>query len=72
MLTVVILLGGHDLDILEGAVCSVVVSVTARNACAVTHDDWGGGQLCQTLVLAIHSQLLCKIHTWHQMTRHNV
>lgn len=61
MLTVLVLLdGGHDLDVLEGAVCCVVVSVATGNACAVAHGDRGGGQLCQALVLAVHRQLICK------------
>lgn len=55
---VVLLAGGHDLDVLEGAVCCVVVSVATGNAGAVAHCDWGGGQLCQALVLSIHRQLI--------------
>lgn len=62
MLPVVVLLdGGHDLDVLEGAVCCVVVSVATGNARAVAHGDRGGGQLGQALVLAVHRQLVCKI-----------
>ena len=43
-LTVVLLLDGcHDLDILKGAVCCVVVRVATGDACAVAHGDGGGG-----------------------------
>ncbi|TNN36055.1 hypothetical protein EYF80_053783 [Liparis tanakae] len=31
--------GGHDLDVLKGAVCRVVVGVAAGDACAVAHGD---------------------------------
>lgn len=55
---VVLLDGGHDLDVLEGAMCCVVVRVATGNACAVAHSDRGGGQLSQALVLAIHRQLV--------------
>lgn len=58
LMEVVLFDGGHDLDVLEGAVCCVVVSVATGNACAVAHGDWGGGQLCQALVLAVHRQLV--------------
>lgn len=63
----VLLDGCHDLDILKGAVCCVVVRVATGNARAVAHCDGGGGQLCQTLVLAVHRQLTCKakIHTYN-------
>lgn len=54
-------LGGHDLNVLERTVCCSVVSVTAGNAHAVTHDHRRGGQLCQTLVHAINGQLIWKI-----------
>lgn len=62
MLKVVVLLdGGHDLYVLEGAVCCIIVSVAAGNACSVAHGDRGRGQLSQALVLAVHCQLICKI-----------
>lgn len=50
--------GGHDLDVLKGAVCRVVVSVATGNAGAVAHGDRAGGQLRQALVLAVHRQLV--------------
>lgn len=56
-------LGGHDLDVLEGAVRCGVVSVAAGNAGAVTHHDRRGGQLCQTLVHAVNCRLIWKIQT---------
>lgn len=66
MLTVVVLLdGGHDLYVLEGAVCSVIVSVATGNACAMAHSDRGRGQLRQALVLAIHCQLIWKVQPRH-------
>lgn len=52
--------GGHELDVLQGAVRSVVVSVAAGDAGAVAHGHRGGGQLRQALVLAVHRQLVCK------------
>lgn len=58
MTTVVLLGGGHDLDVLEGAVCCVVVSVATGDAGAVANGDRGGGQLRQALVLAVHRQLI--------------
>lgn len=58
---VVLLAGGHDLDVLQGAVCRVVVSVATGDAGAVAHGDRGGGQLRQALVLAVHRQLVCKV-----------
>lgn len=66
----VLLGGGHDLDVLEGAVCCVVVSVATGNAGAVAHGDRGSGQLRQALVLAVHRQLICKIqqHTLQHAT----
>lgn len=61
MLAVLVLLdGGHDLDVLEGAVRCIVVGVATGNAGAMAHSDWGGGQLCQALVLAVHCQLVWK------------
>lgn len=62
-------LGGHDLNVLERTVSRSVVRVTAGNAHAVTHDHRRGGQLCQTLVHAVHGQLTWKIHT--QKTEQN-
>lgn len=59
--------GGHDLDVLKGAVCRVVVSVATGNAGAVAHGDRAGGQLRQALVLAVHRQLVCKVQ---QQTLH--
>lgn len=54
----VLLDGGQDLDVLQGAVGCVVVSVAAGNARAMTHSDRGGGQFCQTLVLTVYGQLI--------------
>lgn len=54
---VVLLDGSHDLDILKGAVCCVVVRVATGDACAVAHGDGGGGQFRQALILAVHRQL---------------
>lgn len=56
-------LGGHDLDVLECAVCCSVVSIAAGNAGAMTHHDRRGGQLCQTLVHAVNCRLVWKIQT---------
>lgn len=41
----VLLAGGHDLDVLQGAVCGVVVSIATGDAGAVAHGDRGGGDL---------------------------
>lgn len=56
-------LGGHDLDVLECAVCCGVVSVAAGDTGAVTHHDGRGGQLCQTLVHAVNCRLIWKTQT---------
>lgn len=55
-----LLVGGHDLDVLESAVCRVIVRVTAGNAGAVADGDRGSGQLRQTLVLSVDRQLVCR------------
>lgn len=60
-------LGGHDLNVLERTVCRSIVSVTAGNAYAMTHDHRRGGQLCQTLVHAVNGQLIWKIQTEHSI-----
>lgn len=52
--------GGHDLEVLEGAVGCVVVGVAAGDARAMAHGDRGGGQLHQALVLPVHRQLVCR------------
>lgn len=56
-------LGGHDLNVLEGAVRRGVVSATAGHAHAETHHHRRGGQFCQALVHAVHGQLICKTQT---------
>lgn len=65
-------LGGHDLNVLESAVCRGVVSAAAGNARAVAHHDRRGGQLCQTLVQAVNCWLIWKIQTRHSVTNQRI
>lgn len=39
---------------------SVALCVAAGDARAVTHRDRTGGQLCETLILSVGTQFLCK------------
>ncbi len=50
-------------DILQGVMCCGVVGVTAGHPCTMAHRHRPGGQFHQTLVLAVHCQLICKTHT---------
>lgn len=64
--------GGHDLEVLEGAVGCVVVGVAARDARAVAHGDRGGGHLHQALVQPVHRQLVCRAPRQEETTQNGL